>query len=62
MKSLHENWIRDRRAAGQPMQVKLSQLNYINVPRLSVLAAAFGIAVDMSFMRDTQICILWDGN
>lgn len=51
MKASHENWVRDKLVIGHPIQIKLSQLNYINVPRLSVLAGMCGIEVDLSFMN-----------
>ena len=50
MKSKHEEWVRSRLSYGDPWKADISQLYYINIPRLAILAAIYGVEVDLSII------------
>lgn len=48
MKNDHENWVKNRLAIGKPWTANISQFHYINIPRLSLLAALYQFEVNFS--------------
>lgn len=58
MKADHEKWIAARGKVGHPVGEIVSQLTYINVPRLSGLAILSGYDVDLS--GPEHIRTLWE--
>jgi hypothetical protein len=47
IKASHEQWVRGRLAVGTPWTSNLNQLEYINLPRLIMLAELNGIATNL---------------
>lgn len=50
LKQAHESWVHSRLEVGGPWKNNISQLEYINVPRLAILGALHGYRVDLSFL------------
>lgn len=46
MKKDHEQWVSQRLSVGTPWSLKLSQVHYLNIPRLSILFALHGHALN----------------
>lgn len=47
MKTRHEEWVQNVLQSGTPWRPNFSQLHYINIPRLSILAAMLGHEIDL---------------
>lgn len=54
MKSVHEEQVQRALSRGAPWDINVSQLYYVNVPRLSILAAMHGFDLDISFLRNIE--------
>jgi len=50
IKSDHENEISKRLSTGKPWEINVSQIYYLNIPRLSILSEFCGFEVDFSFL------------
>ncbi len=50
MKVSHEEWVKSRLIAGSPWKSNLSQLEYVNLPRLAILAGIHGYRLDLSYL------------
>lgn len=54
MKRNHEDWVRRQLSWGDAWNSNISQLYYLNIPRLAILAAYFGLDVDLSFLDSSR--------
>lgn len=52
IKQQHENLIKQRLKTGEPWKINVSQIYYLNIPRLSILSEFSGIPVDFDFLKD----------
>lgn len=51
VKEDHEQRVRKRMSAGEPWEINVSQLYYLNIPRLSILSEFNGAFIDFSFIE-----------
>jgi len=54
MKGDHEEWVRRRLSIGEPWTSNLSNIHYLNVPRLAILAAQQGMDVDLPYIDSSR--------
>jgi hypothetical protein len=52
IKTNHENEIKKRLSTGTPWNLNISQIYYLNIPRLSILSEFQGYPIDFSFLGD----------
>ncbi len=52
IKTNHENEIKNRLSVGKLWNINVSQIYYLNIPRLSILSEFQGNSIDFSFLRD----------
>lgn len=52
IKREHESLIQQRLKTGEPWKINVSQIYYLNIPRLSILSEFCGISVDFDFLKD----------
>ncbi len=51
LKSNHERDLRVKQMVGNPLQLGVSTIFYLNIPRLSILAAQLGYDIDSNFLK-----------
>lgn len=54
IKTEHENWVENELKILAPWNNNLSQLTYINIPRLSILAALQGLSLDFPKLEERK--------
>ncbi len=63
LKQGHEDWVRTELAKLQPWDYNLSQITYLNVPRLSILAAIYGYRINLPLKEGQSLHSLgWELN